>query len=345
MVEYKTDATGVDSKQFSGTLNCSSITVGDLGISSGANSGWHLLGNPFSSALKWGTSDWSLTHFNATAKIWKESTAAYIDIASGTGIIPALNGFMVQVTSGNSGNNSLTIPTAARVHDETAWYKSSERPSILLVANDITGQTAQESIITFDGQATAGFDPAFDAHFLPGYAPQFYSVAGAEQLSTNTLPEAGGTVQVPFNFVKNNGDNFTIGAKTISGIQGPVILNDIKTGATQDLTLNPVYSFTSATGDDPSRFLIIFSHLGIMDGQKDNTFTIFANSNSIFVIDNMGKNQGSVFVYNTMGQLLTQRQLAASNQTIINLDVNTGYYLVKVITGNNAYSGKVFINK
>ena len=346
LVEYATDAIGIDSKQFSGTLNYSSITVSNLGISTGTNNGWHLLGNPFTSALKWNDGNWALSNITATAKIWNEANASYTSIAYDfppySDIIPALNGFMVEVTNGT---NSLTIPTAARVHNATAWYKSSEDPSILLVANDLTGQTAQESIIRFDNAATTGFDPAFDSHFLPGYAPLFYSVAGDDQLSTNALPESGGNVQVPFDFIKNEGVNFTIEAKTISDIQGPVILNDLKTGASQDLTINRVFSFTSATGDNPNRFLITFSHVGIGKTTTLQPISVYTAENTIYISSKTGTAlAGDVYVYNMMGQLIMQQKLNGSNLTKISLNVSAGYYLVKVITGENVYSGKVFIN-
>ena len=327
-------------KQFTGTLNNADVPVSNLSYSAGTYKGFHLLGNPFTSAIKWNDGNWGISGIAANAKIWNDANSSYSEIA-GNGIIPALNGFMVEVTSGT---NSLTIPLAARTHDATGWYKSSDNPSIMLVAHDPAGQTAQESIIGFDNGATAGFDPAFDSHFLGGYAPKFYSVAGSEQLSTNTLPEAGGAVQVPFSFIKNDRADFTIEAKTISNISGPVILNDLKTNTTQDLSVNPVYTFTSASGDSPDRFLLKFSHVGIGETQSKNVITIYASGNQIFVTGNGGNISGNIFVYNMMGQLIQQQNLGTANLTKINFSGTTGYYLVKVITGENAYTGKVFIN-
>ena len=335
-VEYA--ATGT--KQFKGTLNKDDIGLSNFAISGGSYSGWHLLGNPFTSALIWGTG-WSLNHINATAKIWEESSASYVDISTG-GKIPALNGFMVQVETGFGGSNSLTIPTSARTHDATAWYKSSDYPHIVLVANDPSGQTAQQTVIRFDEAATTGFDAAFDSHFLPGYAPLFYSVAGGENLSTNSLPEAGGTVQIPVSFVKNDGSNFTINAKTISGLYGPVILNDLKTNISQDLTLNPDYSFTSTAGDDPNRFLVTFHSVGINEAPTGKTFSIYTSGNNLYVTDITGKNQGIVYIYNLMGQLLSQQNIGG-NVTRITLNAPAGYYLVKVVTSEQAYTTKVFI--
>jgi hypothetical protein len=38
-----------------------------------------------------------------------------------------------------------------------------------------------------------------------------------------------------------------------------------------------------------------------------------------------------------------QHELGDNKLTTLNLSGSTGYYLVKVITGENSYSGKVFL--
>ncbi|MBW6460490.1 MAG: hypothetical protein K0B08_07940, partial [Bacteroidales bacterium] len=184
LVAYQTTGT----KQFLGALNNADVVAGSLTLTPGNDySGWNLLGNPFPSALNWNDGvDWIVpADIAGTAKIWNESTASYVDIAP-DGIIPSMNGFMVQVLSGSPA--SLTIPVAARVHDATPWYKSGAE-KIRLIASENTYGTAQESIIAMNDLATEGYDGAFDSRFLPGYAPLLYSTAGDEMLSTNTLPD------------------------------------------------------------------------------------------------------------------------------------------------------------
>jgi hypothetical protein len=53
--------------------------------------------------------------------------------------------------------------------------------------------------------------------------------------------------------------------------------------------------------------------------------------------------KGHVFIYNLMGQQLMQQELSDNKLTKLNFSGSTGYYLVKVITNENSYSGKVFL--
>jgi len=333
------DAEGT--KSFTGTLNVADVSVTGLTItgSTQINRGGHLLGNPYASPLTWDDT-WTKTNIAGVAKIWNEANQSYTDLTSSpSSVIPATNGFMVQVSTGTG---SLTIPASKRVHSAQGFYKSAV-PCVKLVARNTSYGNAQESNIFFHPEATAGFDLMYDGEFLAGYAPLFYSVAGDVNLSTNALPEAGGTVQIPFNFIKNEGTAFTIEAKTISGIYGAVLLNDLKTGTAQDLTQNPVYTFTSASGDNASRFLVTLSHVGIGEAVAENSITIYSSGSTIYVWDKTGKRQGEVFVYNLMGQQIAYARLNGNSKFELRLNAPTGYYLVKVITPEILQTKKIFI--
>ena len=335
LVAYSSTGT----RSFSGILNKDNISVSDLSLNNGNNYGWHLLGNPYTSAVQWNDGNWALSNISTTAKIWNESGASYIDISAG-GIIPALSGFMVEVT-GNS--NSITIPAASRTHSTTAWYKSADPPMIKLLASDPAGSTAQESIIRFIQGSTEGYDPEFDSHFLPGYAPQFYSVAGIENLSSNTLPNSGGTIEVPFDFIKNSSADFIIEAKKIQSVDGPVWLKDLKTGTSQELKSNPSYSFSSVDGDNPHRFILTFQNVGISEIHSSGLYSIKTDGNRVFINSRSGHGLGKVMIFNMPGQLLLTQDLQGSAHAQITLMVPTGYYLLKIEAAEGAQVSKIFI--
>jgi len=93
---------------------------------------------------------------------------------------------MVQVLT--AGPGSLNLYAGDRTHSPTNWYKDQDVNVIRLHAVDPEGSKAQETVIRFHEVATCSFDADYDAHFLGGYAPQFYSVSDGHEVSTNSLP-------------------------------------------------------------------------------------------------------------------------------------------------------------
>ncbi|MCX6277039.1 MAG: hypothetical protein NT004_02950 [Bacteroidetes bacterium] len=109
-------------------------------------------------------------------------------------------------------------------------------------------------------------------------------------------------------------------------------MNDLKTGASQDLTLNPVYTFTSAEGDNPNRFLITFSHVGIGENPITQPISLYTAGNSVYISSKTdAAPEGEVYIYNMIGQLIMQQKLSGDNITKISMNTSIGYYQVKVI--------------
>lgn len=331
------------SHQFSGVPNTADVVYTDLSYTDAStHTGWHLLGNPYPCNLNWNTTNWNLSGCNATAKIWKESTAAYIDIYAGsTDIIPAMQGFMVCMTGST---NTITIDASDRTHSSQNWYKSAEVNNIKLTAYDTEGSTAQESIIRFNENATLGFDTEYDSRFLSGYAPLFYSVINNGILSTNTLPEITAQTTIPMSFIKNGSSAFYIEAEGVNNLtpQETVYLTDLKTNHTQLLNDNPVYSFTSDEGDIAERFVIHFSPLGIDDLTPSNELNIFAANGKVELRNNKPID-ATVNIYNIAGQLLRSTQIRNESSASVKINNYKGPAIVSVITSNQVINKKVII--
>jgi hypothetical protein len=344
LVAYQASAT----KTFTGSLNQSNIPLTNQSYTTGTPwSGWHLLGNPFSCAVLWNKTggSWALSNVEAVAQIMN-SGGSYTPL-SADAPIPAMNGFMVRVYA----NNSLTIPLAARAHSGIDWMKSAEitQGKLMLTAASTENTTYVETIVQFNQEATPAFDMAYDGHFLSGIAaaPQLYSIVGDEHLCVNTLPQNAETHTVLLGFVKGSSDNYTM---NVSGLESfnplvSVFLEDTKASKTQDLRQSSIYSFSAAEGDNINRFLLHFGGtFAVNDLNKVNPIQIYAYNNTIYVANNGGQQvKGHVFIYNLMGQQLMQQELSDNKLTKLNFSGSTGYYLVKVITNENSYSGKVFL--
>ncbi|NQU32701.1 MAG: hypothetical protein HQ521_05650 [Bacteroidetes bacterium] len=338
LVAYSTNQT----KTFSGTPNYSDVSKSGLTYTSGnSNTGWHLLGNPFPSALYWNKTAWGLSNIDATAKIWVESSASYTDIVAATGIIPAMQGFMVHV---NASTGSLTIDAADRTHNTQAWYKDTEINKIKLIAYDTEGNTAQESIIKVDGNATTGFDNEFDSKFLPGYAPQFYSVIADGNLSTNVIPEITSALTIPLSFVKNSSNTYYIEAEGINSLeqQEMVYLTDNKINHTQILNDNPRYNFTSEEGDVSERFIIHFSPLSVQELNLDELVKVFA-TNSNIEIRTQRPIDAEIIAYSISGQIIGKGRLVNSSVASINISDFNGPAIVSIVTAKQSINKKVIV--
>ena len=329
-------------KTFSGILNNSTVSVTGLNNTDGNTyAGFHLLGNPFPCALDFNEGSWSKSGTIGTyAQIWNESAASY-KVLAGEQIIPAMNGFMVY-TSGDGA--SLTIPTDARVHSDTNWYKSSMAETMIaLNIVDPEGNTSQQTLIDFNPDATDGFNPKYDALYMSGFAPMFYSSGAGKLFALNCLPEYRADLEIPLGFIKNQGTGFYIQLqRSLPDIT--VYLTDLKTNFTQNLSNNPVYSFTSEEGDDSQRFLLHFKAVGIEDQpQNQSNIQTWAANNTIHIL-NPENLQGEIRILNLFGQQVAQAKLTGDTKQQIQLNVPTGCYLVNVISEKGVVTRKVMVN-
>jgi len=318
-------------KSFSGTLNVSDASVTGLEITGSKSSSWHLLGNPFSSALSWdAASAWSLTGIGGVAKIWNEANQSYTDLTSSPASeIPATNGFMVQVTTEPG---SLVLPASKRVHSSQSFYKST-MSGLKLTAFSVEEGNAQECRIILNPSSTVAFDPMFDSEFLKGHAPEFYSISNDKRLSTNSLPEIADNSEIMLGFVKNSGNEFRIVAEGTETLQTKVYLHDLKTGVITLLNEHPEYSFTAFEGDNQVRFLLKFGE----ESAPEEDIQVYFSDNTL----NLQNFQGEVLVeiFSLTGQKLLETSTTGNS---IRFDLTTGIYLVRVKSETQVHNFKIF---
>jgi hypothetical protein len=337
LVAYNTTAT----KNFSGAINNDDITLTNLSYTTAStNTGWHLLGNPFPSAITWGTSNWSLSNIDATAKIWSESSASYIDVNQ-NGVIPAMQGFFVRVSSGT---NSITIPKADRTHSATNWYKGNDVNKLKLTAYDIEGSTAQQTIISFNEQATTGYDSEYDSYFMTGYAPLFYTSIDGKPASTNTLPELTEELSLPIYFRKNDFSNFVIKMEGLESLtlDSPVYLTDQKTGTTINFREVESYSFSAEDGDAMARFLLHFKAVGISSPAPiQKPLVNFINGE--LQVSNVVEGKVDVRVVDITGRVVVMESFHTAAAVNMPLNVQTGIYIVEVAAENGKFANKIYV--
>ncbi len=261
------NATLVD---ISGTLAHADVNL-NLTRGAFANSGWHLLGNPFHSPL-----DWDLVP--AAPGIGR---ALYVFVPSGpytgtyrsylpnpvpgqpgigqnggTKDVAAMQGYFVRSTANGS---ALVLPAAARPNTY-----ADPRPLLRLQVANAAGQT-DETVIYFDPAAAAGFSPAHDAHQVQrngnGF-PSLWSEAsgptGPVALSINGLPDVLRAPSIPLGVVVSASGPHTLSAPALLNLPAgtEVWLEDQALSRRHNLSQQPRYAFQMAASFRGPRFVL-----------------------------------------------------------------------------------------
>ncbi|NCC74090.1 MAG: T9SS type A sorting domain-containing protein [Sphingobacteriia bacterium] len=325
-----------DNLKFSGSINNADVSISNLSYTPAFGKGWHLLANPFPSALKWNDGNWALSNVAGTAKIWNSAEMSYADISE-NGSIPAAQGFFVQV---NNSVNNVTFAKSSRTHSNT-WYKSDSYQDIRLVARPADGSSSQTSIIRINPEATNGFDFYWDSRFLAGGAPKFYSLTDGEKISTNILSGIIPGLEIPFGFESNGHTDYIIELEA-NELNEVLVLSDLKTGITHDFSINPVYAFSSTEDDAPNRFLLKFSAVGIGDKQILTSIKAWISDNTLY----LNNDRGITFIeiFDLTGRKLQTHKISENGLCLVGIKQPFGVYLVKITNGTNVHTIKAIIN-
>jgi len=331
---------------FTGSLITSDVTptLTNSGTGGADYAGWNLIGNPFTSAIQWGTGDWNLTNVDNAVYVW--SNGVYKSYAGGAGtltngIIPAQQGFFVKA---NAASPSLTIPTGARLHSTQSFYKNTMTNVLRLDVDNNVNEFVDGTFIRFSPEATAGFDNGLDAYKLDNdeAAPMIFTQVGDVRLSINALPSSEENPEIPVTFTAGVDGRYTI---TASGMEtfanSNIILTDLLTNARQNLSQNPVYTFDATTGDEAARFKLSFASVGIEENPLQNIGIYAANGHIVLQLPEAI--QGQVTVTNLAGQVMAIQNIKTSGNVLLNAPATTGVYLVTVTNETSTITRKVFV--
>ena len=348
-------------KVFQGNLNTGSASYSLSKTGSATYSAYNLVGNPYCSAIDWKAANgWNRTNLTGDLtivgydlSIWNEAAGNYgsfnsLTIGNGsngaTQYIPVGQGFMVKASSAGT----FEMDSRVRVHNTQSFLKSADAIANILrlkVTGDVNSYS-DEVVVEFGHPASnGGAEKMFSMYET---APSLYTVKPTGNYSIDFRGEAGATtIPVSFKAGSDGTYTFTAGQLETFASWSAITLEDLKAAKTQNLMQNPVYTFTAAKGDAEARFLLHFGGaFGVNDQEKGELISVHALGNSILITSKSGNVlTGDVSVYNMIGQQLASQKLNRNSVTKLSLNAPTGYYLVKVVTGDQAVSAKVFINK
>jgi hypothetical protein len=345
---------------FTGELN-TSVPAYSLALTGSTGLGWNLVGNPYPSAIDIESS--GITWNNVQSTVWflQKSSGNYLVYPKGgsgattTQYIPSMQGFFVYA---NGTSPSITLSNTARVHNNTAYYKEYLAPNtqdvLYLKAQRLGSELYDLVSVVFRDYTSVNYEDIYDAQKLYGSAeaPQLYTVSADNvSLTINSLPFTGknNTIPLNLNIFENGSGNYAITASNLESFRSgtTIMIEDKKEAKTQDLTFNPVYNFTYASGDDPARFLLHFANPFFSTGEdvKNQDLQIYSFGNAVYLKDLTGNpEKGEMFIYNMIGQEISHNQVDGIQLNKYTFDLPTGYYIVRVITKEKSFNSRVFLN-
>lgn len=330
---------------FVGTLNSEDKTFTDLSKTADKGEGWHLLGNPFPSAIKWKDGNWNMSNIGGIAKIYDEEAGNYNDI-NVNGTIPSTNAFFVQVSDAT---NAITIPAASKVHSATDNYKNSNvnglEETLKLTINNDENTFYDVTRVAFNADAENSFDWDFDSHKMYGQAvaPQMWTVSEGEEYSLNTLPYVADNVVLPLNFKAGVNTTYHINAEGLETffMTSDIYLEDKTTEIMINLRNQSMYSFQAQIDDATDRFQLHFYGVNNTQEIEDvNAPIIYAFNNTINILSK--SSNSNIVVFNAMGQKVYSTSLNAGENSF-KLNETTGVYIIQVQNAKGVYSQKVMI--
>jgi hypothetical protein len=348
---------GTTTVNFVGTLNTGNISINLTNSGVDPNEkGYNFVGNPYPSAVDWDAAGWTKTNIDNAIYIYNPLIGQYGQYVNGIGgndvtnIIPNGSGFFVHVTSGNT-SGAIGVTNSARVHDSKPMFKDAtydfQWPYIKLKTVSEINTYSDETTICFINDATADFDSQYDAFKLRGVdeAPQMSTVSEGIEFAINSLPLSDEDVTIPVKFDVGIDGIYTIEAAETANLEDMYIyLKDLQEEVIINLNEQQNYSFFSTVDDDPARFEILFksSPLGIGSYDITGNIRIYSDRNVVYLVSNDDLS-GILKIYDMSGKTVYSDDLMGLSAYEVKLNVEKGFYIVKLFTDDKILSEKVVI--
>ena len=350
-----------------GQFNTGVYTTSGMSRTGTTNSqrGFHLMGNPYPSHLNWDL----VSRTNIMSTIWfRTATVGNVNVfdtynsagqigtnnsgnGAVTGKIPPMQSFWVRVggpgTTGDGQTGELTYNNTMRSHENQKLLRSNTSVQQDLVRLKLSDGTKTDEAIIYVNASASNLYDTYDSPKLfasDALAPQLYTKVVAENVTINGLQSISSGVPVLVGVKVGAIGQYSITADEITFGQS-VILEDKLLNIFHDLSLNPVYTFTSNVVNNSTRFAISFSaplavNILSFSGKAKNTDIILnwvseKNETEIFFVEHkIGDNFESI---GNIEKTKSKGENFAYN--FVHKDVVTGvhYYRLKMVETNGLF--------
>ncbi|HOY94377.1 MAG TPA: T9SS type A sorting domain-containing protein, partial [Catalimonadaceae bacterium] len=279
-----------------------------------------------------------------TVVVWNPTTEQYeyvgspISGAVANGSINPLTtsqGFFVFTTINGS---TLGIPETAKTTGGT-FFRTASLSGVEVKIQNTNGKS-DRTVFQFVNEASASYEPNFDAKKVLNPGMNIYTIEGQNQkLAINALPFEGEQMVVALGYQANAGSH-TISLVGLENLNhaSQVFLKDNETGVIVDLNQNATYSFVVGQDEvNNNRFELIFTNsVTAVNTKSSSSVAIYPNpvvSGSFTIATANLSGSVSVEVMDVLGRVIDRQQIsniAQSAELQFNKPATAGKYTVKV---------------
>ena len=351
MIGYivKTTNSGGQVISYNGTFNSGPQQISVINSKSDALHGYNSIGNPYPSAIDWNASTgWTKTNITGTIWIWNPVTLVYatwdgtVGTNGGSQYIPAMQGFFVQVSEGNS-SGLIGMTDAIRVHSAQTFLKSGKvEPELIRLKT--SGNSFNDELVFYksNGPNTAY---KFFSDSVP--VPQIYNVNESSLYSIFKVSPniSDTTLQLGFRCTKSGEYSISADKITFDTTNLSVYLIDNVTNSSIRLSPGTVYKFNYIQGENEFRFNLVIkssqNNITLVKNNQNESIKIWSNSNKIY-FNIPFEGLSTVLIYDVIGRNILTRDF--NNKGTYNLELSkSGIYFVNVNNNGKTYAKKVYI--
>jgi hypothetical protein len=332
-----------------GSYPNSPVTINVTRAADIAGKGWNLVGNPFPCTISWNAISKSIEVTN-TYQTFNPNTNAYVSwngsIGDATDNISSGQGFLVFVASGsNYTNGSITVDESDKVTNNGGSFFKTDLKNLLKISMKYDTNNINNTFIHFRDQATAFFDPAYDAPKLnnPGVNLASKDEHG-NYYSINSLPlnDLNNTKKIPLSVINSAEASYTLEFNEVNSFDGfEIYLEDKFTNTSSLLTEGMKYAFTlssdkASTNDGRFNLIITNKITGLANQTLTKHLALFPNPTSdkiTLYLNNTSSSEFNFEIYNQLGAQIKAGNLnfnTNGSQSIGVEELNTGVYYIKV---------------
>ena len=227
---------------------------------------------------------------------------------------------------------------------------NDEMQSFRLEFNNVDGpEIRRELQLSFSENTTDGFDEGYDTKNLEVSENDLNLILDEELMLTQAFAPITEDKTVPLVLHSSGSYYYTIQLTSTENMGTQSIqLRDNLTGGFFDLRNGDAYEFASEEGVFHNRFEILFKSVTLSQTSfeiKDINLSYANDINSILVSNPTNQEIKSIEMYNVSGQRVFLNQTSNTSSTIQYQisNLNTGIYILKLVTRNNGLLTKKII--